>query len=564
MNKVHTLASHETQEQLPQESRLSRLRPQRLLLLIVVVNLIVYGNTLFNKFTYDDKAVILESSFITSLRNLPGLVSQDYFDKTIERSYRPVVTLSYFIEHALWQKHPMGYHATNLALHIANALLVYWVLIMFFPGSQVPVFGALVFSLHPVNTEAVNAISFREDLMATFFVLLTVALYVQSFRARRRNGLLMALSLPAALLAMLSKESAAPLPVLLLLMELVLRPSRKARTPSLQAHMPLLLVLHAGILAFYLLIRFVLMAPSHALPLPIFGLRRDIAAFNFLHIFVFYWSLFLIPKGLCLIHDIEPILNPFHPIILGSAFFCVGYLVALWLLVRFREPILAFGLMWIGITFLPVSNVIPISNPVAERYMYLPAVGFALIAARLAEVLWGILKRIPWQCVEARRELTMVILCAIPLLLYAYGVVYRNLVWGNDKLLWSDTYRKSPNAVPALDGMAHIHFDKGEIEKARALLEKAVQLNPNDYQVHNNLGVIYAAQGHPEQAIQQLTQSLAIWPNNGSAHYNLARIYAGLSPPDYERASYHLEQAKNFGYPVPETLEEQIGKQLSP
>ncbi len=564
MNQLHTPASNGPQEPPRGDSRLSGRGQQKLLLLIVLVNLIVYGNTLFNKFTYDDKSVILESTFITSLRNLPGLFTQDYFDKTIELSYRPVVTFTYFVEHALWQKRPVGYHATNLAIHILNALLVYWLLTVFFRATFVPLFGALVFSLHPVNTEAVNAISFREDLLATCFVLLAVVLYVQTFRAQRRNGLLMALSLIASLLAMLSKESAAPLPLLLLLMEFVLRPSRMARTPSLQARMPLFLVLHAGVLVFYLLIRFVLMVPPRALPLPIFGFRREIALFNFLRIFAFYWSLFLVPKGLCLIHDIEPILTPFHPIILLSALFSLGYLVAMWFLLRYRKPVLAFGLMWIGITFLPVSNVIPISNPVAERYMYLPCVGFALIAGVLAGVLWGVLRAVRTQWIESRREFVMIVMCAVPLIFYTYGVVHRNLVWGNDKLLWSDTYRKSPNAVQALDGMAHIYFDEGEIEKAQALLERAVQLNPNDYQVYNNLGVVYAAQGHTERAIQQLNKSLRIWPNNRSAHYNLARCYVGLTPPDYEQAYYHLELAQGFGYPVPQALEEQIRSHFSP
>ena len=374
----------------------------------------------------------------------------------------------------------------------------------------------------------------------------------------------MVLSLIASLLAMLSKESAAPLPFLLLLMELMLRPSRMARTPSLKARMPLFLVLHAGVLVLYLLIRFVLMVSPMALPLPIFGFRRQIALFNFLRIFAFYWSLFLVPKGLCLIHDIEPILTPFHPTILLSALFSLGYLVAIWFLLRYRKPVLAFGLIWIGITFLPVSNVIRISNPLAERYMYLPCVGFALIAGVLAGVLWGVLKAVRTEWIESRRELVMIVVCAIPLLFYTYGVVYRNLVWGNDKLLWSDTYRKSPNAVPALDGMAHIYFKEGEIEKAQALLEWAVQLNPNDYQVYNNLGVIYAAQGHTERAIQQLNKSLRIWSHNRSAHYNLARCYVGLTPPDYEQAYYHLELAQGFGYPVPKALEEQIRSHFSP
>lgn len=564
MSQIQTPAATVPHESLREESFLFRHTSQKLLLLIVLVNLIVYGNTFFNKFTYDDKAVILESTFITSLRNLPGLFTHDYFDKTIELSYRPVVTFTYFIEHALWQKRPMGYHATNLGIHILSVLVLYWLLEIFFPATLVPLFGSLVFSLHPVNTEAVNAISFREDLLATFFVLVAVALYVQTFRAQRRNGLLMVLSLVAGLLAMLSKESAAALPFLLLIMELLLRPSRMARTASLQARMPLFLVLHAGILAFYLLIRFVLMVPSQVLPLPIYGFRREIALFNFMRLFAFYWSLFLVPKGLCLIHDIEPILNPFHPIILLSALFCLIYLIAIWLFVHYREPVIAFGLIWIGITLLPVSNVIPISNPVAERYMYLPAVGFALLAGRLAEVLWGALKAVRVQWIESHRELVMIILCAIPLLFYTYGVINRNLVWGNDRLLWSDTYRKSPNAVAALDGMAHIYFDDGEIGKARELLEKAVQLNPNDYQIHNNLGVIYAAQRHTEEAIQQLKKSLRIWPNNRSAHYNLARCYAGLTPPDYEQAYYHLELAKSFGYPVPKALEEQIRSHFTP
>ncbi|MCB1196014.1 hypothetical protein KDK77_07495, partial [bacterium] len=86
--------------------------------IIVFLTLLTYANTLNNQFAYDDVSVIVENDFITSWDNLRAFFSRDYFNGAGEQSYRPLVTLSYFIDYQVWGKNPFGYHLTNLILHL--------------------------------------------------------------------------------------------------------------------------------------------------------------------------------------------------------------------------------------------------------------------------------------------------------------------------------------------------------------------------------------------------------------------------------------------------------------
>jgi len=141
------------------------------ILIIVCLSLLNYLNSLSNKFVYDDEFVIVNNYFIKTWDNFPRLFNKDYFRYAEELSYRPVVTLSYFIDYSIWGLNPFGFHLTNLLLHTLNSVLIFFLFTYFLNNRTVSFVAALLFVCHPILSETVNAISYREDLLtATFFM----------------------------------------------------------------------------------------------------------------------------------------------------------------------------------------------------------------------------------------------------------------------------------------------------------------------------------------------------------------------------------------------------------
>ena len=152
-------------------------------ILLAIVSIGVFLNSLYSGFVYDDIGVIEDNYFIRSLHNLPKIFSKDYFHLSNELSYRPVVTLSYFVDYAIWHLHPFGYHLTNVVLHAINSILLYALLVRLIRVPSVALLSAVIFSIHPCVTEAVNAISYREDIFVALFSLLSCLCLTQSGRS---------------------------------------------------------------------------------------------------------------------------------------------------------------------------------------------------------------------------------------------------------------------------------------------------------------------------------------------------------------------------------------------
>lgn len=153
-------------------------------LLIAILSASVFLNSLHSGFVYDDIGVIEDNYFIRTLHNVPKIFSKEYFHLSNELSYRPLVTLSYFIDWAIWQMNPFGYHLTNGILHTINGVLLYSLVVRLIRVRSVALLSAVLFSMHPCVTEAVNAVSYREDLFVALFTLVSCLFLIQSGRNR--------------------------------------------------------------------------------------------------------------------------------------------------------------------------------------------------------------------------------------------------------------------------------------------------------------------------------------------------------------------------------------------
>lgn len=144
-------------------------------LLLCLLSTSVYINSLNHDFIWDDGKFTIQSSFIHHWENLFKILTSDYYKLSWREVdvNRPVMVASPIFDYVIWQLNPLGYHLTNILLHAANTVILLFTLRLLLPNTTAVILGAVIFAIHPIHTEAVNAINFREDLLVTFFFFLS-------------------------------------------------------------------------------------------------------------------------------------------------------------------------------------------------------------------------------------------------------------------------------------------------------------------------------------------------------------------------------------------------------
>ena len=181
-----------------------------------------YSNSPRNGFVWDDHIYVENNPFVRDPANLKLLFDARFYRGTHEvlMGSRPVVLGSLLVDRALWGASPAGYHATNILIHSANSVWIYALGCALGLPPPLPFWAAMFFGLHPAQTEAVDGVSLRGDLLAAFFVLSALWVFLWS-RGRKLRTTLACAAASAALfgLGLLSKEMAASLPLLVVLAE---------------------------------------------------------------------------------------------------------------------------------------------------------------------------------------------------------------------------------------------------------------------------------------------------------------------------------------------------------
>src|SRR3990170_3847692 len=194
-------------------------------ILVSLVSFLAYLNTLHHQFVFDDFRVIVNNPFIKDWMHFPALFNYDYFKISGELSYRPLVTASYFTDYAIWGLNSFGFHLTNLLIHTLNTVLVFLLLFKITNNLKLATIACLFFSIHPILTETVNSVGFREDLLCATFFLLALFFYVKLYTSKYKKICCVA-SLLAYFFSLLSKEMAISLPVIIFVLDWFLPQSR--------------------------------------------------------------------------------------------------------------------------------------------------------------------------------------------------------------------------------------------------------------------------------------------------------------------------------------------------
>jgi len=477
----------------------------RHLVLIAVAAVAVNANTLSFRFCLDDFRLFVRNPFVHDLKNLPQVFSADYFRLSDEFSYRPVETISYFLDYALFGLDPRGYHAHNLLLETAACLLLYWFLRLATGNAAVALLSTLFFAVHPVHSEPVSAICYRNDPQVLVFSLLALCLHV---RNRRIAAALCAVP------ALLAKESALTLPVFAVLYEYLL--AKRTALAAVKRSWPLLLITAA-----YAVARFTwLKAPSEHY-LETAAERLQIAPRTIL--LALRHLVFPYPLRAYYHFSLWPGHLLWVTILLWLVVIAIyaGYGLLLLRAARAAPPpghgknLVLFGTGWVLASLVPVSNLYPLAWPYVEKYLYIPSVGVCLLAGFLA-----------WNYLERKRRLgqtrtARIILAALLLLLGTYSAAH-NYAWSGELNYWSVAARTAPDPLVSYS-LGTALQQRGRYDEAERWLRRAVHDHPHlfKHQAFSNLvplawcnlGALYLDRGRPEEASRYFRHALELRPD---------------------------------------------------
>jgi tetratricopeptide (TPR) repeat protein len=354
---------------------------------------VAYANSLSGAFVLDDQSTIVDNPQIRQLSDL-GAVSSPERDTAI--AGRPAVNLSFAINYAIHGLDVRGYHAGNIAIHIACALLFFGIVwrTLSLPRVTAPLrahavnlafAAALIWVVHPLNSEAVDYLTERtESLMALFYL---STLYAS---IRRRPWLAIA----ACALGMATKESMATAPLMVVLYDRVFVYDSFGQVFRAR------LGLYAGLACAWIVLGVLMASGPRA---AVGGFSTGVTVWTYLlnqsQIITHYLRLSVWPRGLVVFYGwpLMLTLKDVLPYALFITALLIGTLVALW-----RWPALGFLGAWFFVTLAPTSSIIPVATEVgAERRMYLPLLAVVLVAVTAAAWVWNVLTR-RWPAVEGR------------------------------------------------------------------------------------------------------------------------------------------------------------------
>ena len=481
--------------------------PRRAALLVLLVAVGTYANSVLNGFAYDDNTIIVGRSLVTEGRAVEALTSTYWPDAVsgTGRLYRPVTLSSFAVEWRLWNGHPAGFHLVSLAVHAAVSLLVF--LLVLRVSSTLPALvGGALFAAHPVHSEAVANVVGRSELYSALFVLGACLLFWKGrglsppWRVARLLGI-------GALyiLGLGSKEMAATLPALLFL--IVLFQNEEERVDErVRTDAPVFLLTGALLVAFLGARLLILGSVAGELPArTLVGLSAGQRILTSLAVWPHYFRLLVFPVDLVANYSpavLFPALTWGPDVILGLLMIlgAGAAVIFLWP----RERLIAFGIAWFGIAILPVTNLlIPTGVLLAERTLYLPSVGLAFVAAGV----------VSWTARERRTSLGM-LLVASGVLCSAFIVrtALRNPSWMSTFTMLTTLGETHPESVLAIRARAQGLDEVGEYEEADRYYQTALELDPKGYGLFVEVARFYGRKERWAEAEPLLVHAIQLFP----------------------------------------------------
>jgi tetratricopeptide (TPR) repeat protein len=561
---------------------------------LMIITVLVFYPALNSDFiNLDDRVMITNNPKVRSLsaENVKSLLLEPHI-----KLYHPLVNLSYAVEYKFFGADPYPYHLNNIFLHLFNTLFVFFIFFRLTNKNFIISFiTALIFACHPMHVEPVAWASGRKDTLYAFFFLAAWLTYLKAYSYEgRKHACFIFFSMVLFLFACLSKSMAVTFPAVLILSDWL--QGRGFNKKSILKYIPFIIAAAVFSLSTYILYY----TPDDKQEFTLYALFVNFvsAHFNIL----FYMTKFLFPVKLSVIYphffDVNSIVPSY---ILRSPALLYGIIILIVYSLKKTKTVF-WGFAFFVMTALPVLNILPAGiSPAADRYTYIPLIGFGYIAASGAAFLYGMIKK------EYIRAAFMASLSAL-MIIMCMTAQTKAEKWHNEKTLFDDVIKNYPGelskayeirgvfyresgmnaqaekdfamalfldkesylAIYSLAGSlrekgeydkalemyaalpeydvniskarafsANIYYDyKKDAETAHKIIDKALKSFPDDFLLNITLGTFYSNEKKYDQAIQYFQKAKKIYPDNSRPYIYLADVYKQTGREDLMRLEY--------------------------
>lgn len=527
-------------------------------LAIIVVGLIVYANSLVVPFLLDDQYAILENPHIRHLWPLwealaPAPRAAD--------SWRPLISLSLAINFAISGFQVWSYHLVNVAIHLASALVLFGIVRRTLAGHRLGArYGAvatplafvtaLLWMVHPLQTQSVTYIIQRAESLMGLFYLLTLYCTLRS-DGSPRPLMWAGAAVLSCVLGIFCKPVIVTAPLLVWVYDGIFL------SPSFSRALHKRRRLYVALAATWILAAMLVSHLPHPERARAGFAFKDITPLEYLltqpGVILHYLRLVLWPHPLCFDYA-WPIARTLQAILWPTLVIVPLVCATGWLVCR-RHPLGFLGAWFFGV-LAPTSSFIPIADLAAEHRVYLPLA--AVVAGAVLSIRWLLCRfvRLP-----SRQRKAEILMLAIVIVVFEVLTIRRNGDYRSAESIWRDTIAKRPANGRAYIGLGNALVRQGRWARAVTAYTEALQLKPNDDTIHNNLGVALYEQGQLDEAKKEYTEALRLDPSGSDAHNNLGVVLiqqghdaeaiahfveALRLSPDHVEAKQNLERARSL------------------
>lgn len=478
----------------------------------VALGVLVYGGSMWNAFVrWDDGMLIYENP---AIRTIAPWSLKRIFTTYDPELYIPLTFLTYQINYAVGGINPFAYHLTNLLLHIGNALLAAWFILLLTRKRLVGVLVGLLFLLHPLHTEAVEWASARKDVLSTFFFLAALVGYLYWRSSDERKTLI--LSVVLFVLGLMSKVMVITLPVILVLIDWYEGRSFKERRLWIEKWPYLLMAVVFGIIG-------------------LFGKQGVVASTSLLTKLlmacksaVFYLWQMVWPLHFSLLYPYTKAITITSPDFFVPVLVLVALAAVAIVSLRWTRAVM-FGLLFYGITVAPTFLNFAKGGDLdiyfaSDRYAYVPSIGiFLLVALGAYWLQQRMVERSPSLGAWGVPALSLAVLASLALKAHAQAGV-----WTDTKSLFGNVLKEFPEtSYVAHNNLGNVYRLEGDLAKSEEEYKAALAIRKHP-KTMANLGAVYRRRNQIDQAINTYKEALELDPNSPDAHFGLGIVYAQL------------------------------------
>lgn len=506
---------------------LKKYQPLLLVLLAYIIIGVFYPTITADFVNLDDNVMVLSNDYIKSFSfdHLKKIFTAPYY-----KLYHPLVTVSFAFEYLFVKLDPFLYHIDNIALHIFNTLLVFFILKRLSKSFLISYLTALIFAIHPIHVEAVSWISSRKDTLYSFFFLLSILLYMKVDDGGKNCKKIFWISVGSFLLSCLSKPTAVTLPLFLMLIDFC---TKKMAFKRFARYLPYIAI---SALFIYIAVHFHYSIEEKMIYTLFFKYVNFISAhFNIM----FYGYKFLFPMNLSVLYPYFFGVHSMMPwYVLYSPFILYTTILFVFLSLEYTKKIF-FGFFFFFFALLPSSGVMPTGvSPVADRYAYLAIIGLAYLAVELGYYLY---KK------STYLKVAVVSFSVIIFGSWSYITYSRNIVWRDSINLMTEAINYAPESA------GHAYLTRGIIYKGSDRIVEAEKDFNKSYEIGKDNVTIYFHLAHLKQMQKKYDEALKYYSKVPDNYYdygivvNNVGLILGEQGKDKQAIEYLKKQIEKMG-----------------